>query len=110
MITKNDNLKAMESGDHFKNGARPAKPSVQEKKLEIEEVDTIHHYKWGNKPVIYDDKHTTAFQYMNGKWSVISRHTFDDYADEIVDDNELQQFFPESIKKEYNKYITERYF
>jgi hypothetical protein len=76
---------------------------------DTEETDTFHYYKWGNKPVIYDDKHTAAFQYMNGKWSVISKHTFDDHADEIVDDNELQRLFPESIKKEYNKYITERY-
>jgi hypothetical protein len=33
MTTKNCNLRTMETGDYFKNGARPAKPLEQEKKV-----------------------------------------------------------------------------
>ena len=75
----------------------------------IMKVNTIHYYRWADRPVIYDDEYTTAFQYRNGKWSIIDRHSFDDYADSIVDDKELHQFFTEKIMMEYQKFVNETF-
>jgi hypothetical protein len=75
----------------------------------FEHDSTIHYYRWGDAPVIWDDKQASAFVYRNGEWICISMHTFYDHADEIVDDREFQQFFSEHILKEYERYLADRY-
>jgi cytidylate kinase len=67
-------------------------------------TSTLHYYVWWNDPVIYDDQLKTAVYYNaeDAERKSINYYAVEEHADEITDENEIKEFFSETLMQQYN--------
>jgi len=66
-------------------------------------------YKRWDMLIIYDNFLQLPFQYINGKRKDMDRGSFNDYADEITEKDQIDTLFTDKIKQEYINTLQEVY-
>ena len=91
------------------------------KSEKVEEIlnKPLSFFCWGEMPIIYQDRRREsinkrhdsllgdAYKYINGKWSPMLRHDFEDYADEITDEKHFSKIFSKEMILEYCNYCIQ---